>query len=196
MNPIEPPYLIIIGGPNGAGKSTAAATLLPSDLTFVNADEVAKTLPDYPSPSADREAGRLVIQQLEALAATRTSFATETTLAGRSLANRAARLRDQGYRLELIFLWSPSAEFCVHRVASRVRSGGHHIPEDVIHRRRTLGLRNFFGLYRPIADVWAVFDATSSGRPRPIANGTISGDLRVDHPETWQLMREEADDES
>ena len=196
MPPIEMPYLIILGGPNGAGKSTAAATLLPPDLTFVNADEVAKTLPDYPSPSADREAGRLVIQQLETLASSRTSFATETTLAGRSLATRAAKLRVLGYRLELIFLWSPSAEFLrpSRRVSGPIRRPSHPRRRDpppsdlgapeflrtVSANRRRLGCLRC-----------DQFGQTPTDRQRY----NRKGDVRVDNPETWQLMREDASDE-
>ena len=43
------PLFLILAGPNGAGKSTAAASLLPSDVVFLNADEMAKSLPGYPS---------------------------------------------------------------------------------------------------------------------------------------------------
>lgn len=92
------PTFVVLGGPNGAGKSTAAAILLPAEMTFVNADEVAKGLPDYPSHAADLEASRLVLEQMDELEADRADFAVETTLAGRSLAARAARLRAVGYR--------------------------------------------------------------------------------------------------
>jgi hypothetical protein len=37
-------------------------------------------------------------------------------------------------------------------LAERVRSGGHHVPEPIIHRRYARGLDSFFRLYRPQAD--------------------------------------------
>jgi len=46
----------------------------------------------------------------------------------------------------------------VQRVASRVRAGGHHIPEETIRRRYTAGLENFFRLDRPIVDIWDVLE--------------------------------------
>jgi predicted ABC-type ATPase len=58
----DQPFIIVLAGPNGAGKSTAVAHLLPAGLTFVNADEIAKTLPNYPSREADLEAGRLALE--------------------------------------------------------------------------------------------------------------------------------------
>jgi predicted ABC-type ATPase len=76
--------------------------------------------------------------------------------------------------------------------AARVRAGGHHIPEPVIRRRYRLGLRNFFGLDLPIADKWAVFDATGPDAPRPIAEGTLDRVGSVDDPDIWQTMQEDA----
>ena len=51
------PEILVIAGPNGAGKSTCASKYLPAGMAFLNADEVAKGLPGYPSPSADMQAG-------------------------------------------------------------------------------------------------------------------------------------------
>ena len=154
------PSVIVLAGPNGAGKSTAAAHLLPQGITFVNADEVAKTLPGYPSIAVDMQAGRLVLEQMDELERERTSFAVETTLSSRSLAPRIARMRRSGYKFRLLFLFVPNADFSVQRVASRVRQGGHAIPEETIRRRHAAGINNFFSLYQPLADRWAVYDTT------------------------------------
>jgi len=182
--------VIVIAGPNGAGKSTAAAYLLPAGMTYVNADEIAKALPNYPSRNADIEAGRLVLEQLEDLELHRASFAVETTLAGRTLAPRVARLRQAGYRFRLIFVWLPSADLSVQRVASRVRSGGHDIPEATIRRRYDSGLSNFFSLYQPIADKWTVLETARGGTPAIIAEGRIGGDVRIEDPVLWLRVQE------
>ena len=70
-----------------------------------------------------------------------------------------------------MFLWLPSAEAAVERVASRVRGGGHDVPEAAILRRYTAGLRNFFRIYQPLADGWQFVD-NSGDKPRLIAAGT------------------------
>jgi predicted ABC-type ATPase len=186
------PQVIVIAGPNGAGKSTAAAYLLPERMTFINADEIAKTLPGYPSPGADLHAGRLALERMDELERQRADFTVETTLATRSLASRIARLRRSGYEFRLLFLWSPSADFSVHRVAARVRAGGHDIPEETIRRRYGAGIKNFFELYQPLADMWAVYDTKQLGPPKLIAEGTIDLGEWIDDPETWRLMRESA----
>ncbi len=155
------PLIIVLGGANGAGKSTAAATVLPQEIPFLNADEIAKTLPDYPSMAADLEASRIILTLMDEREENRDSFAVETTLASRSLAARVIRLKKVGYQFRLVYIWSASADFSVERVSSRVRLGGHDIPEDTIRRRYAAGLKNFFHLYLPLADFWEVHDNTS-----------------------------------
>lgn len=156
------PLVIVLRGLNGAGKSSAAAELV-RDVAFVNADEVARGLPGYPSRAVDFQAGRLVTKQLDELEARRADFAVETTLSSHVLAARIERLRQAGYYFRLIVCFVPSVELSIARVAGRVARGGHDIPEDVIRRRYTAGIRNFFERYQPIADRWSVHDTTLSG---------------------------------
>lgn len=189
------PIVLVIGGPNGAGKSTAAARLVPPGMPFLNADEIAKGLPGYPSPAVDLWAGRLVLERMDELEQRGWSFAVETTLASRSLAPRVARLRKSGYFFHLAFVWSPSADFSLRRVADRVRMGGHSIPEDVVRRRYSAGLKNLFNLYIPLADRWGVFDNTSSDGHQIVAEGRAGGFEVIHAPDVWALIRRGAGDE-
>ena len=86
-------------------------------------------------------AGRIMIRRLKELAATRANFAFETTLASRTFAPWLADLKSIGYQVHLVFLWLPSDEMAVARVAERVRMGGHDVPEDTIRRRYRRGGR-------------------------------------------------------
>ncbi len=95
-----------------------------------------------------------MLSRLRDLAKEKRNFAFETTLAGRSLAPWLARLIDDGYEFHLVYLWLPSADLAVARVADRVRMGGHHVPEETIRRRYRAGLRNFFRLYMQLATLW------------------------------------------
>jgi predicted ABC-type ATPase len=90
-----------------------------------------------------------MLTRIHELARQRVSFAFETTLASRSFAPWLVELAQTGYRFRLVFLWLPSADFAVDRVADRVRLGGHSVPEQTVRRRYAAGLRNFFGLYQP-----------------------------------------------
>lgn len=66
--------------------------------------------------------------------------------------------RNEGYQVSLFFLSLPNAETAISRVAERVRQGGHNIPEPVIRRRFTAGLRNLEQVYKSAVDSWVVFD--------------------------------------
>lgn len=184
------PIAVIVAGPNRAGKSTAAARLLPPGLVYLIADEIAKGLPSYPSGAADLEAGRILIMAMEDLERKRSDFAVETTLASRSLAARMIRLRASGYLFRLVFVWSPSVEFSIARVAARVRSGGHAIPEQTFRRRYRAGIGNFFSLYVPLADLWSVHDNISLEGFRLIAEGGLGAAESIHIPEAWREMRE------
>ena len=171
------------------------STCQPS-MTFVNADEVAKMPPSYPSRSADLQAARIVIEEMELLGNHRASFAVETTLAGRTLAAQVGRLRRvQRCVFQLIFIWSPSPELCIQRVASRVRRGGHNIPEETIHRRYSAVIRNFFNLYSPLADRWFVYNNSALGNPQLVAEGGVNEDLCIHDPISWNSMEKGAGDE-
>jgi predicted ABC-type ATPase len=185
---VADPLFIVIAGPNGAGKSTAAAHLLPPDITFLNADEIAKKLPGYPSQGADIQAGRILLSRMADLEEKKADIAMETTLASRTLAARIVRLKSVGYVFHLAFAFLPDPEMAVMRVAGRVRLGGHDIPEETIRRRYKAGLSNFFDLYRPLADRWSVFDTTRPSPLKLVAEGTIGEEDRIEDPATWHLM--------
>ena len=173
-NVSENPKIIVIAGCNGAGKSTIAPHLLRDAFglkDFVNADTIAQGLSAFSPESVALEAGRLMLKRLKDLAKERKSFAFETTLATRFYAKWLAELKTQGFEFHLIFLWLKSPELAFERVQIRVNQGGHNIPENVIYRRYFKGLRNFFGLYKPIANSWTIYDNSRFGNPVIIAKG-------------------------
>ncbi len=63
------------------------------------------------------DAGRIMLERLRELAARRVSFAFESTLASRSFAPWIAQLCATGYEFGLLYLWLPSPEHAVARVA-------------------------------------------------------------------------------
>ena len=82
----------------------------------------------------------------------------ETTLSGLVYLRHIRRWRTLGYRVSLYFLTLHSLEAAITRVAERVRQGGHGIPEPVIRRRFSAGLRNFEQHYRESVDDWVIFE--------------------------------------
>lgn len=158
------PRCIIIAGPNGAGKTTFAREFLPREagiLHFVNADLIAAGLSPLKPELAAFTAGRLLLSELDRLAAARVDFAFESTLSGLSYAGRLRRWRKSGFRVEIVFLKLASVQLALRRIANRVKQGGHNVPAPDVRRRFARGWKNFEQTYRALADAWAVYDNSS-----------------------------------
>jgi predicted ABC-type ATPase len=151
---------------------------------FVNADLLARGLSPL-GGNVDFQAGLLMMRQLRKLRDEGADFATESTLAARSLLSFIRECQDSGYKFCLFYFWLPSAEVAIQRVAARVRAGGHSVPDTVIRRRYDAGRRNFCDLYRPQADRWYAYD--SSHDPVILARGE-HGREHVLHPAIWKVM--------
>ena len=177
--------LYIIAGCNGAGKTTASYTVLPEMLgcrEFVNADEIARGLSPFNPEGSAIQAGRLMIERVLQLMKDGQDFAFETTLATRSYIKLIKKAQSVGYFVTLLFFSLPTPEQAVQRVARRVSQGGHNIPLDVIYRRYDAGLKNFFQLYLPVVDFWALYDNNTCPTLR-IASGWKKGE-RMEVAET------------
>ena len=159
----QPPRCIVIAGPNGAGKTTFAHRYLPEDarvIRFVNADLIAAGLSPLKPELAAVRAGRLVLREIDRLAAERVDFAFETTLSGLGYVRRMRAWRRAGYRIEYLRL--QSSRLALRRIAARVRQGGHDVARPDVVRRFSRGWVNFRSIYSSLADVWTVYD--NSGR--------------------------------
>ena len=182
--------IVIISGPNGAGKTTAAQLLVPHGLEireFVNADEIARGLSPFNPEHAAFGAGRLMLQRISELIRNRVSFAFETTRAGRTHLPMLRRCKADGWRLTLVYLWLPSPQAALDRVARRVREGGHGIPNDVVVRRYWAGLANLQLLYLPLADVAVIYD-NSDGQGTLIAERLKERSLVIHDAHRWATI--------
>lgn len=191
------PHVTIIGGPNGTGKSTVAPRLMAEFGTrlFLNADLIAKALNPHDPAAAAVQAGRIMHQQMSAARERRESFALETTLSGLSLRNSISRLQQSGYFVRLAFLWVPSPEINVQRVAIRVRHGGHFVPDEDVRRRFGRSIHNFERVYRRIVPQWRVYDArlpAATGDLPLIASGAGDIVLRIDDVIAWRRIQAQA----
>jgi predicted ABC-type ATPase len=180
------PNLFVMAGPNGAGKTTTSRLILTGErrvAEFVNADIIAAE-----QGLSEIAAGRAMLQRLDELTAQRADLAFETTLSSASLRGRIAAMRDLGYVFYLFYVWIPSPEMSLQRVAARVAAGGHSIPEDVIRRRYPRSLSNFFNTYMPIADAWTMLDNSDRGRTDTIARREIGGTIAIEKPGLWNEL--------
>ncbi len=182
--------LYVIAGCNGAGKTTASYTILPEILDceeFVNADEIAKGLSPFRPDKAGIQAGRLMLQRIKSLITKGQDFAFETTLATKSYKNFVSDARGNGYSVTLIFFYLNSQDLAVKRVETRVKEGGHDIPEKVIRRRYENGLNNFFKIFKSMVDEWMFVE--NSGEPyKLIAQKTKTEEkVYIDH--IWNELK-------
>lgn len=165
---MKPPVCTVFGRPNGAGKTTFAMHYLPHEgncTNFANADLIAAGL----SPlSPEREwlaAGRLFLTEIRQHIQRREDFLFESTLAGRGHLRLVRELLATGWTVDLYYLWLPSVETSIQRVAERVSHGGHGIPEEIIARRYPRSIRNLLKLYAPLCSSTVCMD--NSG-PEPV----------------------------
>ncbi|CAD5254197.1 Predicted ABC-type ATPase [Imperialibacter sp. EC-SDR9] len=182
--------LYVIAGCNGAGKTTASYTILPEILDcreFVNADEIAKGISPFQPEKAGIVAGRLMLERIKKLLGSGESFAFETTLSTRSYVQFIDRAKQLDYQVSCLFFWLNSEELAISRVETRVKEGGHHIPEDVIRRRYKSGLKNFFNLFLPKVDNW-LFVNNSGDNYEIIAEGALNEET-INNVEQWGELK-------
>lgn len=159
------PTAYIIAGPNGAGKTTFAMEFLPKIAgcrNFINADLIARGLSPLDVDSAAMDAGRLFLRQIRGQMGSGNDFAFETTLSGLTYIRLFKELKRQGYELRLYYLWIPTVQLALKRIAERVQRGGHDIPGQVAARRYGKGLGNLFRHYMALADYCAIFENSST----------------------------------
>ena len=164
--------VVIIAGPNGAGKTTFAGQYLLHEAgcpEFINADLIARGLSPYDPADRAFEAGRIMLGRIRECAAAGRSFAFETTLSSTGYARLIPRWQAAGYFVLLHFITLPSPEVALARIRSRVAQGGHDVPEAVVKRRYSRGLRHFELVYRKMVDRWALYE--NSG-PAPVLVST------------------------
>ena len=149
---------MMFAGPNGSGKTsliddikqTGLSTLrghYPVPERFINPDQVAKDLRGSFLNQDARDAAAqaaAVAARAEAIGS-RMSFAFETVMSHPSRINEMLLLKEQGYRLFLVFITTDDSEKNVDRVKFRYETGtttGHFVAPDKVRERyeRTLSL--------------------------------------------------------
>jgi predicted ABC-type ATPase len=161
MNLTGDPTLYLFAGSNGAGNTTfARAYLRQLDPIprFLNADEIARGLSPLDPQKLAIKAGKLLLHEIQDCLESGISFGLESTFSGTTYTKLLQQAKSVGYQIELHYLWLPSPELAIRRIAQRVKMGGHNIPEADVRRRFTRSWKHLIQRYGPLADTWQVWD--------------------------------------
>jgi predicted ABC-type ATPase len=154
-----------------------------NQLEFVNAELNPNNV-----EAAAIQASRLMIERLNTLSRQNVDFAFETTLAARTFARFLRNCQTKGYRINLVYIWLESAELAVNRVARRVASGGHNIPECIIRKIYKQDINNFVELYLPLADRFQVYDNTKDNNRLIAYRSASNPEITVTQPNIWNQI--------
>ena len=147
------PRLLVFAGPKGSGKSTVTKGI-PIIGLYVNADEIKRQ-----SDCSDLEAAQEAELIRNTLLESRADFTFETVLStDRNLA-LLRQAKEMGYEIQAVFILTNDPHINVERVRSRVKAGGHDVPEEKVISRYEKSLRNLSRLVR-IADHTRIIDNT------------------------------------
>jgi predicted ABC-type ATPase len=144
-----PRWFHLLAGPNGAGKSTLYRALvregiLGPPLEFVNADLYEQAhLQHIADPEARSEAAReWADARRAALLSEGADFASETVFSHPSKLALIEEAQRCGYTVALYIVALDDPARLLHRVAQRVREGGHPVPPDRILARYPRTMEN------------------------------------------------------
>ncbi|MBO7662149.1 MAG: zeta toxin family protein [Clostridia bacterium] len=171
------PHLLVFAGPNGSGKSTMTRKI-PICGIYVNADEIKRI-----SKCSDLEAAQEAEQIRQSLLKAHKDFTFETVLSTERNLELLRQAKEQGYRIHAVFVLTSSPSINVRRVQSRVKAGGHDVPEDKIISRYEKSIRNLSQLVR-IADHTRIID-NSEDTPHLICE-VLNQHVTIWETEQWR----------
>ena len=166
--------IFVLAGVNGAGKSSILGrSVLAKGSEYFNPDEAARAhLRDNPSCTqqlanvhAWRRGFDLLVQAIDH----DRNWAFETTLGGNKITQQLMRATELGRELRIWYCGLESQDLHLERVAARVQSGGHDIPEEMIQRRWQASRANLVRLIPGCTEL-RVYDNSApliNGRPQP-----------------------------
>jgi predicted ABC-type ATPase len=163
------PRIYVLAGTNGAGKSSiAGAMLLRQRVEYFNPDEAARRIlaanPGISQTQANGAAWHEGRRLLERAIAERLDFAFETTLGGHTITDLLERASARGIEVRIWYVGLNSPQLHIARVRSRVKKGGHDIPEPRIRERYDASRLNLIRLLPGLSELW-VYDNSKEADP-------------------------------
>ena len=189
----------MLAGVNGAGKSSiGGAAIREAGAEYYNPDEAARSLrkanPLLSQTEANAAAwlgGKLM---LERSIGERLDFAFETTLGASTMTALLIDATAAGFAIHVWYVGLTSPELHIERVRSRVKVGGHDIPETDIRRRYEHSRLNLIRLLPYLASLQLYdnsFDGDPvRGQPKPrlllhMEKGIVKGPRQMSNTPNW-----------
>ena len=165
-----PAAIFVLAGVNGAGKSSlGGAALQASGAEFFNPDAAAARIREQqPGLSAEQANGlawTLGRRRLEWALAEEGAHAFETTLGGTSIAKLLLKGARAGAEVHVWFAGLATPELHLRRIAARVATGGHDIPETKVRERFDASRSNLVKLMPHLASL-RIYDNSFEADPR------------------------------
>lgn len=179
----------MLAGVNGAGKSSLGGAAV-RDLggEYYNPDEVARSLmvanPRLDQTEANGKAWLIGKKLLEKAIAHRLDFAFESTLGANTIPALLREAAQKGFEVHVWYAGLSSPELHIARVKSRVRKGGHHIPEADIRRRYGHSRLNLIDLLPHLAALH-IYDNSADADP---AKGVAPDPILVLHMKRGKIL--------
>ena len=146
------PTIYILAGPNGIGKTTVNQYFIPSEVPYINADDIAKQLRERLNTTNVQElANAEALEQMNKFIYQRKDFAIETNLADEDTWLFLVNIQRLGYFVYLTFFSTSDVDICINRVNMRYLQGGHFVRPDIVKMRYENGLK-LLRYYKNIPD--------------------------------------------
>ena len=177
--------IFVLAGVNGAGKSSIAGAMFRSEGgDYYNPDEAARKLlasnPRLPQSEANARAWQRGRDLLEQSIGKSLDFAFETTLGGNTITRLLAEAAARGAHLYVWYVGLSDLDLHIRRVRSRVRQGGHDIPEAMIRRRFEHSRRNLIALL-PALTALRMYDNSAEADPAAGKAPVLKPVLMMEH---------------
>jgi predicted ABC-type ATPase len=162
--------------------------LRENGANYFNPDEVARHLravdPSWTVEQANAEAWQQGKSLLQRAISERLTFAFETTLGGKTMADLLEKALDEGIEIRMWYAGLSSPELHIARVRARAAKGGHDIPEANIRKRYDNGRRNLIRLLPRLTEL-RLHDNSAEADP---TTGAAPSPLLVLHMRNGQIM--------
>jgi predicted ABC-type ATPase len=169
------PTVLVLTGSNGAGKSMFYTTFLAqTNLPFVNADEIAKTLDSLAGQTADQKslvAAEIADRTRRTHVNLRQSFIFETVFSDRQ-GDKVRFLNEclkAGYNVLIVFIGISNVHLSQARVIQRIKQGGHDVPDEKLFERFPRTLANLAAAIKEGFNILMLDNSSRDSPYRPIA---------------------------